>query len=343
MDNKFDVFDILKQILAAKRKLIKWGVMGLVMGAVIAFSIPRTYTSSTLISPESKVQESSAGQMGALASLAGINLQSGSGASGMATQLYPVIIGTTPFLMELAEIQVPYKEGQISLSDYILYEQKEAWWSYIMGLPSTVIALFSSNNEHQTIYTSNKLKARYIVELANRLAIDEDKKTKTITISASMQSAVVSYVVVDSVFSRLKVYVAKYQTEKLRTNLDNTIQMLDQAKKKYYLADEKYADATDSNQNLIRRSAQVKLDRLFNEKELTFSVYQQLAGQVESARIKLLEQTPIATVLEPAAVPLTSTSPNKKLIIVMWTILGVLGAALQVGIKAYSKNSEHLV
>ena len=52
------------------------------------------------------------------------------------------------------------------------------------------------------------------------------------------------------------------------------------------------------------------------------SVFQELAGQVEQAKIQVNKDTPIFTIIEPVSVPLERTKPKRILIVVIWTFLG---------------------
>jgi uncharacterized protein involved in exopolysaccharide biosynthesis len=55
---------------------------------------------------------------------------------------------------------------------------------------------------------------------------------------------------------------------------------------------------------------------------VTSSVFQELAGQVEQAKIQVNKDTPIFTIIEPVSVPLERTKPKRGLIVVIWTFLG---------------------
>lgn len=337
MENKFDVLELLKTIWSEKKKIVIWGSAGLVIGIIIALSIPRTYTSVILILPENNSRQTNGSQMSALAGMMGVNLSAESGSGGVSTQLYPLIITTEPFLMDMASVNIPFEGNTIPLSDYILNEQSSPWWDYILYLPSFI---FSGDDENATIQNTPKMKMRYLKGIASKLSVYEDKKTKTIKLIVSMQSPEIAKVVVDSMFVLLQDFVVDYQTKKLQENLKNSEVMFEQAKEKYHIADELYAVSLDRNQGLASNAAQVKLDRLANEKNLAYGVYRQLAEQVEINRIKLFEDTPIATVLEPATVPLTPTAPNRKLIVIVWGILGALCCISVISVKQFLKDDN---
>lgn len=75
MENKekeIDLIELLRAVWAQKRKLCKWGVIGLVVGIVVAVSIPKEYKTVVQIAPEGTVQAGQ-GQMSGIAAMMGVN------------------------------------------------------------------------------------------------------------------------------------------------------------------------------------------------------------------------------------------------------------------------------
>ncbi|MEG1649562.1 MAG: Wzz/FepE/Etk N-terminal domain-containing protein, partial [Rikenellaceae bacterium] len=137
MDNtekEIDLVELMQCVWAKKRMLIKWGVIGLVIGTVVAFSMPKTYLSTVKIAAESKKGGGSMGAMGGLAAMAGFNI-GGVASDGISEELYPEILQSTPFLLELVPIVVENNDKKISFYEYITKDQKQAWWSHVMGAP----------------------------------------------------------------------------------------------------------------------------------------------------------------------------------------------------------------
>ena len=57
-------------------------------------------------------------------------------------------------------------------------------------------------------------------------------------------------------------------------------------------------------------------ERLKNEMTLTFNVYNTLAQKQEQDKLRVQEQTPVYTIIEPATVPLKASAPKKVLILI---------------------------
>ena len=56
--------------------------------------------------------------MGALAAMAGINLGSSTGEDALSPELYPDIVSSTPFLLEMFDVKVADQKGKINTTLY---------------------------------------------------------------------------------------------------------------------------------------------------------------------------------------------------------------------------------
>ncbi len=101
----------------------------------------------------------------------------------------------------------------------------------------------------------------------------------------------------------------------------------EEAKDEYYKAQQKYAEYSDRNQGLVFQRAQITSSRLENEVELAFNLYNQTAQQVQKAKAKVQETTPVYAIITPATVPVRPTSPRKAMILVGFTFLAFVACA----------------
>lgn len=102
--NEIDLIELLRVVWTQKRKLCKWGAVGLVVGIIIAFSIPKEYKTVVQIAPEGTAQAGQ-GQMGGIAAMMGVNIGNAAMA-GVTEKIYPEIVKSTPFLLEFSNIEV---------------------------------------------------------------------------------------------------------------------------------------------------------------------------------------------------------------------------------------------
>ncbi|MFI3322992.1 MAG: Wzz/FepE/Etk N-terminal domain-containing protein [Rikenellaceae bacterium] len=344
-EKELDLIEIAQYIWHRRKLLIQWLVVGVVLGVVVAFSIPKSYVSTVKFATESKQQSSGLSQLGGLATMMGAT-----GAvttSGIDENLYPEILKSSPFLMEFSDIEVEYNSEKISLKSYLLEFQKKAWWSYIFALPAKLISFLSNKDREQRgvekdSFRPNSNQLDFEKQLSSSISINQDKKTNLVEITVREQDGEIAAVLADSIISKLQKYMTLYFTSKTRSELEQSEQMLEKAKADYYSADTNYAQALDRNQNLSSTLAKARLSRMENERDLAFNIYEQIATKVEMIRIKIYEQTPIMTIIEPARVPLHAAEPDKKVIIVgfifLSLFLSIIWLVMQIFLRGSSKE-----
>jgi len=333
-EEEIDLIELIKKIGSQWRLILKVCGIALIVAIVVAFSIPKTYTTKVILAPESNSANGSS--MGQLASLAGINLNA-QDMRDLSPDVYPSIINSTPFLMGLFDIPVKDSKMQIntSLYDYLGNKyQKKAWWSYIMNAPSKLIGLFSSKDGSKENAGTLPLlplvitkQQSYIMSvLTNSINVDVDKKTGVITLSSTMQSAEISALIADTVTSYLQNYIISYRTKKARQDLNFSEMLFQDAKDKYYKAQQTYAAYTDENIGIISAQYRTNQDRMQNEMNLAFGIYNQMAQQLQLAKVKVQDMTPVYTIVQPAVVPLPlQASPKKLLIVIAFVFLAFVG------------------
>lgn len=245
---EIDLLKLAKSVWRKRAFILKAAAVGAVVGVVVAFSIPREYTTTVKMAPEG-VKTSAAGGMADLAAMAGINLggqnQSGDGINLM---LYPDIVSSTPFIVEMSQIPVRGKEmpSPVSLYDYVDQELSAPWWSHVVGAPMRLIGwIFSSEDgdaaEALNPYALSREQSLVLNALQHRIAISVDKKTGVITATATMQDPLVAAQAADSMVGKLEAYMSEYRTEKAKRDLAFTQNLFDEARQQYYEAQQRYA------------------------------------------------------------------------------------------------------
>jgi len=330
-EQEIDLIELVKKIWSQRRLILKVCGIAVIVALVVAFSMPKEYTTTVILAPV--LNSARGGSMGQLAALAGINLQP-QDMQDLSTNVYPNIINSTPFLMGLFNVQVKDLPNQIdtSLYTYLDEHQKGTWWSYIFSAPFKLLGLFSSkkestgNTENSGITVISKRQADILKNLGNRISVSIDKKTGIITLSSTMQSSEISALIADTVTSYMQNYIISYRTKKACTDLDFSEALYQEAKEKYYKAQQAYAAYTDENIGIISARYRTTQERLQNEMNLSFGIYNQMAQQLQLAKVKVQDTTPVYTVVQPAVIPLRASSPRKMLILIGFVFLGFVGA-----------------
>lgn len=354
-EKEIDLLELAYKLWANRKLLLIWAMWGVIAGLIIAFSIPKEFNSTVKLAPEVKTggRATLSGGLGALASMAGISAAGNSGSDAMYPQLYPDIVGSVPFLTSLFDVPVTDKEGNVyTVREYLEEETSSPWWGYILRLPGKAIGLFSKSDDPEENHTLNnfqltKDETKLIDALRERVTANVDQKTSVITIDAKMQDPLISAILVDTVVSRLRDFITDYRTNKAREDLDYAQKLNTEAQQDYYNAQQRLADYTDKNQNLATRSARITYDRLENEAALAFNLYNETSLQVQQAKSKVQEITPVYTIITPATVPIKATSPRKGLILAGFVFLAIVACAAWIlfgspMVDEYKKKSQEL-
>ena len=334
-EGTIDLLEIAANLWANRKKLIIWSVCGAVIGLVVAFSIPREYTTTVKLAPEANDNKSAAGGLGALASMAGLSSTT-SGSDAVYPMLYPDVVGSVPFLTSLFDVEVETADDdprKITVEQYLEEDTSSPWWSAIMGAPFKLLGMLTSKDEAEdpnhklNNFRLTKEEDKLVKALSERVTASVDTKTSVVTVDVTMQDPVVSAILADTVVSRLKEFVTDYRTSKARHDLEYAEMLNEDARQKYYQAQQKYAAYLDRNQGIVLRSAQVERERLENETSLAFNVYNTTAQQVQRAQAKVQEALPVYAVISPATVPIKPSKPRKALILIGFTFLAFVACA----------------
>lgn len=330
-EKQIDLQNLIKILWNNKKYLLKYLLFGLVIGLIIAFSIPKKYSTTVVFTPETNSKQSSG--IGMLASFSGINIGSGS-SDVISPELYPLVLQSTPFLEGLFDIKIKYNDQDTTLYSYLLNDYKEPWWNDVLALPVKALSIFRRSNEVVEPLNDNEgiisltQDERSVLELLGKsLAINVDKKTDVITLNVSLQDKYITAVLADTVSQYLQDYIISYRTSKARQDLDYIQKLFEKSKLDYYNIQKTYAQYVDENKNIISARFATTKDRLFNEMNLSYNLYNQMSQKLQEAQIKVQDTTPIYIIVQPPVEPIYPTSPNKKMI-----ILGVMLFSTFIGV-----------
>ena len=331
---EIDLMDILRRIVGIRKAIYKAAGIGLLIGIVVAISIPKQYTVTVTLSPEMGSAKEG-GLSGLAASFLGNGVTMGDATDALNASLSADIVSSTPFLMELSAMKIPVTRNEVMTLDTYLDEESSPWWSYVIGLSSMAIggvkSLFISEEDefmssdkasHGTIELSKKESVK-IETLKRKIAASVDKKTAMTTVAVTFQNPKVAAIVADSVVGKLQEYIINYRTSKAKEDCVYLERLFKERQQEYYVAQKKYADYLDSHDNIILQSARAEQERLQNDMSLAYQVYSQVASQLQVARAKVQEEKPVFAVVEPAVVPLNPSGTSKKIYVLAFIFLSV--------------------
>ena len=241
-EQEIDLIELAQKVWASRKLVFKACGIAALVGLVVAFSIPKEYSTSVTLAPESG-GKSGGGSMGALAAMAGINLGTSSGEDALSPELYPDIVSSTPFLIELFDVKVKDQKAKVdtTLYAYLKEEQRSPWWSAIFSAPFKVLgwtlSLFKDEPEEGDAkldpFRLTRDESAIADALSKRISVSVDKKTGVTTLSVTMQDPLISASLTDTVMHCLQNYITDYRTNKARHDLAFTEKLYGEAKASY--------------------------------------------------------------------------------------------------------------
>ena len=330
---EIDLMDLLRKVIGIRKKIYKAAGIGLIIGVIVAISIPKQYTVEVTLSPEMG-NDKAGGLSGLAASFLGSGVTMGDGTDALNASLSADIVSSTPFLLELSAMEIPVTKNEVMTLNTYLDEETSPWWSYVIGFPGMVIggvkSLFTEEDEiasfdktSQGAIELSKQDSRKIATLKKVITASVDKKTSMTSVTATFQDPKIAAVVADSVVKKLQEYIIDYRTFKAKEDCIYLEKLFKERQQEYYIAQKKYADYLDSHDNLILQSVRAEQERLQNDMSLAYQVYSQVASQLQVARAKVQEEKPVFAVVEPAVVPLEPSGTSKKIYVLAFVFLAV--------------------
>lgn len=335
-NREIDLIEIIGKIWKRRKTVALWCAAGAIIGLVVAFSIPKEFDTTVKLAPEENDGKGISGSLGALAAMAGVST-GGGGADAVYPKLYPEIVKSVPFCLSLFDVPVTDSETgkKYTVAKYLTEEIRSPWWSAITGLPGKLVGALRGKEEtpadnkekKRDSFRLTQEEAGLVEALRGRIATSVDTKTDVVTISVKMQDPLVSATLADTVVSRLQQYVTQYRTNKARQDLEYIEQLNEEARASYYAAQQRYARYLDSHQGMVLYSAQTMRDRLENETTLAYNLFNQTSQQLQMAKAKVQEKTPVYATITPATVPIRASSPRKMLILAGCIILAFIASS----------------
>lgn len=333
-----EIIVLLRILWENKKTLLRNCVIAFVLAVIVAFSIPKKFTAEVVLAPEMSEEMSGlSSNLGTLASMAGINVSNLSSNDAIFPDLYPEIVSSTPFLIEMMGVSVETLDGEVKANvyDYLNLHQKSPWWSYII-IPLKYLRLLLDNGmEKGNEVELSKATAVQISEkqmnllgmLKKSTRVEIDKLTGLITISVTLQDPLVAATVAQALSDKLQGYVEKYRTAKARKDLQYIERLYRESQSDYYKAQTAYANFVDAHQSVFFESIKAEQEKLENEMSLAYNAYSQMVQQLNLAKAKVQENTPVCVEVQPAVLPQRASAPKKLIITFIFVFLAFFGSS----------------
>ena len=333
-DDSIDLIALLKQIYQGRKFIILSALIAAILGVVVALATPNTYTSGATFIPQTGGDSKPSSSLSGLASLAGISLGGMGGGSDIPPTLYPQIISSIPYKLHLLDETIEVSDSEISLKDYLGDDSGSSVLGtlkkYTIGLPGTILSALRGSSSEGTLEAQGEIYQiseddRELFEALNtKLILSLNEKEGFVTLEFSDEDKFVAAQVAERAKELLQERIIAFKNQSARELLDFTTKQYKENKTSYEALQDSIAIFKDQNLNISSSLYQNRLDRLERELNIASSVVEQLASQVEQAKLQVNKDTPVFTIIEPVTVPFERSAPKRSLIVVIWTFLGVV-------------------
>lgn len=360
-EQEIDLVELIQKMWHNKWLIVKLTIVFMILGLLVALFSPKVYTASCDVVPQTS-DNSRSSQMSSLAKLAGINLSEGEGSPTLSPYVYENILKSTKFKKELMQTQINFEKADRPVSFYEYYTSEEFnkptvvdyVLKYTIGLPGVILDAirgeqpeldYSSVEGGEAIESLTKDEYEVLTLLGESVILSLDDKKGYVTITVNMPEPLAAAQLAQATLNQLQEYITVFKVEKVQSNLDFVQERYDEVKRDFEDVQARRARYRDANQNTIKNQARIEMERLEAEYQLTMNIYGELALQLEQAKIKVKETTPILTVINPVTVPYKKSKPQRAMILVAFTFLGAvagMGCVLVIPTVAEIVGSERL-
>lgn len=324
-EQEIDLMEYARKLWEGRKTLLKAAGIAAVLGVVIALTTPRQYTVSVTLAPESS--KSGGGSLSGIASMLGMGgFSMGSDADALNVMLYPNIVSSTPFILDLMDTQVKTMEEEqpdTTLAGYLTEYTEKSLMGTVMSLPfraiGGIVSMFKTEEPADTASNTvnsfhlTKDQSKIVEGIKQLIVANVDKKTGITTVSVTMQDPMVAAMVTDTVVQKLKEHITKYRVSKAEEDCKYWENLNNQRRDEYYAKQKSYAEYVDANKNVVLQSVQIEQERLQNDMNLAYQVYSNVATQLQMARAKVQEAKPVFVIVEPASVPLQASGTSRAM------------------------------
>lgn len=338
-DDEIDLIALAKTMWVGRKLIIRTVLIFLLLGLFIAIFSEKKYTATSTMVPLLSSSQSRMVGLSSLAAMAGFNLDMNMETRELSPFIYPQIIQSAPFQLELMNTPFQFEniDHPISIYEYYTEYAKPGILSltkkYTIGLPFIIIkALKQEKQETPPALASDSLLfAPFALTrqqettrnmLTSMVWLETNEQEGYVVLNASAGDPKLAAQIAHKAQNLLQKYITEFKTKKASAKLKFIGERYAEKKKEFEKAQTTLAVFVDRNKNVTSALARTDQERLQNEYKLAFAVYSQLAQELEQAQIQVKEDTPVFSIIKPVTVPIEKSKPNRPMILVIWTFLG---------------------
>ena len=351
-----DIIALLKGLWDGRKTIIICTAVFIVLGLVAALTMKRTYTVSSTMVPQMASRNNSS--LSSLASLAGIDLGMTNTGADLSPLVYPQIVSSVPYRLELMNTPLHYAKADTAVSMYTYAKEyaKPGVMSYIkkytIGLPFVILGLFQKEKPEDNLTPSDaadegpkpivltKEEEAMIKVIGANVSLAVDKKEGYLTLTVNGSEPLQTAELAIAAQTLLQREVTRFRTEKAEDQLKYVEARFKEIKAENENYQTQLATIRDRSKNMPTSRALIEQERIQAKYAVSSAIYSEMAKQLEQAKMQVKRDTPMLTIIKPVTVPRQASNSRAKTLII-WTFLGfVLGCGIVLGKEYVPKVKE---
>ena len=250
----------------------------------------------------------------------------GGGEDGISPLMYQEVIYSIPFLYKLSNRALQKYKGteKIKIGDFVAETKRPSLISgikkYTIGLPKLLsnkeelILDFGGEMKDSLIFVRRELMPVFN-EFKKIISLETDPNSGVIMMTIETVDPEISAQIAANAFDLLSQFVIAHKTEKAEQNLKFVQTQFEESKANFIETQNKLATFRDRNQNLNFSSGRANEERLIAEFNIANNLFTNMAVQLDQAKIKVQEDIPVLSIINPPVVSYQTTKPNIPLIL----------------------------
>ena len=345
-----DIMALVRSLWEGRKTIIICTAVFIVLGLVAALTMKRTYSVSTVMVPQLSSSRNSS--LSSLASLAGFDMGMASSGAELSPLIYPQIVSSVPFRLELMHTPVHFEKCDTMISVYDYAHSDYAKLSvmgvikkYTIGLPGVIIGAIRGKEPEVVLpgaggtdstgapkpLVVSRDEFKMLTSISNMVSLAVDKKEGYVTLNVTGSEPMQTAELAMKAQQMLQDEVTRFRVEKSQSELDYIQARYNEVKEENERYQVMLASATDRTQNITTSSARIGKDRIQAKYNISNAVFTEMAKQLEQTKMQVKKDTPVFTIIEPVSIPMKPSNSRARTLIV-WTFLGiVLGCGIVLG------------
>jgi len=336
-DDSIDLIKLFSTLWINKKFIVKVTLIFFLVGITYSLSIENRYRASSIFYPHyEKIDNSNS--LKSLAGLAGINLSNQS-SSDIPSTLYPNLISSPIFKRKILDEIINFEGVELSYRDYLLANSSSFNIKGLLVFPITFLGNLITNkediinNNYSDILNFSNEEYRIHQYLKGIILLNLNEKEGFVELSVDDQNPYVASQIAEIAKNILQESIIDFKIKNINATYKFISGQLEIAKNNFYLLQDSLAKFKDKNKNIKSDLFLNQFSRIESEYTLSRNIYNELALNKEKIAIEVRKNTPIFTVIKPVVIPNDRFEPKRKMIVLIYSFLGIMITSFWVLIK----------